>query len=604
MKTSNQGHGIVRTSELLAAVGALLGLVACGDDAGGKSWSALATCLAGPAAAAPVTERVPKIRQIMLGNPPTASKDAWPKRCAPFADDLYASIDNSGKTALLKHKLHDRFGCTDAKGSCAIAGDTALISMTTELWESAKSSELELKPPANVTAPTAAPPPAIDSKTWKSFSDKPMRVSGPVLTADGRALLVLKTAEGRVRPTGCEFAAGFSKVRCVAGNQKVPELPPQSVEVVSDAKGLYAAGLTEQGMVAYNLETGETSAVGGKSGRLVRDGVAVEKPTTPDISGGPDEPGAKPDPKAKKGKAAAKAPPKPAKGGKGQKPAFMSKPKAGAAAPAAAADEGFVAVELTNGKAAKGIKLPLTAPVGEPFALGNQIISLSPTEGGVELGIKSLSHGRLKDAGTFKGNFAGGFHTCQKGDAYAFATYAGRSGQGSAKATGGEGKTAVTFMSFQGGSWSKPADVTMPFERAGESELVCTANGASLAWFKGDKTSSTVGRIDCNKDGCKSSEANIPGFDNAYLWAVAPLGDKIFVLYRSSLGDTRVRVAALSELPTAKDNIVFDAGDFGGPSTGDLTVLSTDAAALLLFRGDQPVALRLGPDGVVSVVST
>lgn len=571
---------------LLAPV---LALVACGDDASGKHWSALATCLAGPAAGAPVAERVPKLRQIMLGNTAAPSaKDAWPKRCAPFADDLYASLDSSGKTGLLKRKLHDRFGCTDAKGSCAITGDSALISMTTELWESAKSSELKLEAAGNVPAPTPGNPPALDAKSWKSFSEKPMRVSGPVLTGDGRALLVLKTAEGRVRPTGCEFSAGFAKVRCVAGNAKVPELPPQSVEVVSDSKGLYAAGLTEQGLVAYNLETGETSPVKGKSGRLVREGVAVEKPTTEDITGGPADP-TKPDPKAKK-------PAKPAKGGKGmfQKPAG-----------AKAADDGFVAVELSNNKASKGVKLALTAPVGDPLTLGNQIVYLEPVEGGgLQLGIKSLSRGRLKDELTVKGNFAGGMHTCQQGESYSFATYAGRSGQGSAKATGGDGKTAVTFLTYQGGKWSKPAEATMPYDRAGESELVCNASGGSIAWFKGDKTSSTVGRVDCKADGCKSSEIALPGFDNAYLWAVAPLGDKVFVLYRSSLGDTRVRVAALADLPNAKDSIVFDAGDYGGPTTGELTVLSTDAAALLLFRGEQPVALRLAPDGAVSVVSS
>ena len=57
---------------------------------------------------------------------------------------------------------------------------------------------------------------------------------------------------------------------------------------------------------------------------------------------------------------------------------MLSKPKGGAAPPA---DEGFVAVELTGGKASKELKLPLTAPVGDPFALGNQIISLSPRNG-------------------------------------------------------------------------------------------------------------------------------------------------------------------------------------------------------------------------------
>ena len=133
---------------------------------------------------------------------------------------------------------------------------------------------------------------------------------------------------------------------------------------------------------------------------------------------------------------------------------------------------------------------------------------------------------------------------------------------------------------------------------------MCTSSGASIAWLKGDKTSTTIGRIDCKADGCKSNEVNLPGFDSQYLWAVAPLGDKVFVLYRSSLGDTRVRVASLTDLPNAKDTILFDAGDFGGPTTGELGVLSTDAAALLLFRGDQPVALRLGSDGTVSVVSS
>jgi hypothetical protein len=575
--------------------GVLVGLVACGDDASGKHWSELATCLAGPAASLSVAERVPKIRQLMLGNPPAPNaKDGWPKRCAPFADDLYASLDSSGKPQLLKRKLHDRFGCNDAKGSCAIAGDTALISVTTELWESAKSAELPLAPAANVPAPTAGSAPLVDAKSWKSFSPKPLRVAGPVLTGDGRALLALKTTEGRVRPMACEFAAGFAKVRCVSGNDKVPELPPQSVEIVNDGHGLFAAGLTEKGLVAYNLETGETSAVGGRSGRLVRDGVVVEKAVKEDISGGPADP-TKPEPKAGgKAKPAPKA--KPAKG----KPGMLSKPQGAAAAP----DAGLVAIELTDGKASKPVKLAIVSPVGDPWTLGNQILFLSPTESGVELGVKSLNHGRLKDGGALKGNFAGAFHTCQKGDTYALATYAGRSGQGSAKATGGEGKTAVTFTTYSGGSWSKPAEATMPFERAGESDLVCTSSGASIAWLKGDKTSTTVGRVDCKADGCKSSDVVLPGFDSQYLWAVAPLGDKIFVLYRSSLGDTRVRIATLAELPNAKDTIVFDAGDFGGPTPGEIGVLSTDSAALLLFRGEQPVALRLGSDGALSIVSS
>src|SRR4030095_15023471 len=43
--------GLTRRSTLFLAPA--LGLVACGDDASGKHWSALATCLAGPARPGP-----------------------------------------------------------------------------------------------------------------------------------------------------------------------------------------------------------------------------------------------------------------------------------------------------------------------------------------------------------------------------------------------------------------------------------------------------------------------------------------------------------------------------------------------------------------------
>jgi len=556
---------------------ASLSLTACSEDTSGKQWSALATCLAGPAATAPVAERVTKLRQIMLGNSGTSgAKDAWPARCAPMADELYGALDKSGKTALLKRKLHDRFGCSDAKGSCKIAGETALISTTTELWESAKTADLKIEAVANAPAPAAASPPLVDSKSWKSLSEKPLRVAGPVLASDGRALLVLKPAEGRARPTVCEFAPGFAKVRCVKGSDKVPELPAHSLEIVNDSPGLFAAGLTEKGLVAYDIESGETSAVRGRSDRLIRNGVVAEKAAKLDISATPGAP----------------EPPK------GKKPGMLQKPKG------AAEDEGFVAVELKNGKESKEVKLGLESPVGNPITLGNQILYLTPSEKGVELGVKSFRGGRVADGGTLKGSFAGAFHTCRQGDNYALATYGSRKGQGmNAKATSGEDKTALTFTMFDKGKWSKPAEATMPFERAGESELICSEKGASVAWLKGDKGSVLVGRIDCNADGCKSSEQNVAGLDSTYLWTVGTLGDKVFVLYRGALGETKVRVAPLADLASAKDTTVFDTGDFGGPTTGELVVLPSEQAVLLLFRGEQAVALRLGSDGVVSVVS-
>jgi hypothetical protein len=392
--------------------------------------------------------------------------------------------------------------------------------------------------------------------------------------------VALKPAEGRARPIACEFSKGFDKVRCVNGSDKIPEGPAHAFEIVNDVNGLYVAGLTDTKLVAYNLETGETSDVRGRTGRLVREGVVAEKPLAEDVSGGPD-------PLAK----AAKAKP-------GKAKSMFQKPAG------AVPDEGFVGVELKNGNASKQVKLGIESPVGHPITLGNHILWLSPAEKGVELGVKSLRGGRLQTATPLKGNFSGAFHTCQAGDGYALATYAGRSGQGSAKATGGDGKTALTFTTFQNGSWSKPAEATMPFERAGDSELACTANGASVAWMKADKGSAQIGRIDCTADGCRSNDVTVPGLDSTYLWAVGTLGEKVFVLYRSALGDTRVRIAPLAELPNAKDSVLFDTSDFGGPTTGELQVLTNETAALLIFRGEQPpVALRLGNDGAVRVLT-
>jgi hypothetical protein len=412
-----------------------------------------------------------------------------------------------------------------------------------------------------------------------------MRVSGPVLTEDGRALLVLKPAEGRARPIACEVAAGFAKMKCVKGSDKIPELPPQSIEVVATNEGLYASGLTETGLVGYAIDTGETSAVRGRMGRILRDGVVVEKAAKEDVSVS--------DPNATKAA--------PAKGGK---PAMFQKPKG---AKGAKPDEGFVAIELKNGKESKEIKLPIEGQIGNPQSAGNQVLWLTPTEGGVELNTRTVSGGRLGGGTKLKGTFAGTFNLCERAGAISLAVFGSRSGQGaSAKATGGDGKTALTFTRFEKGSWSKPVEATLPFERSGESALTCSADGATVAWMKSDKGSAVVGRVDCKADGCKSSDVTIPGLDSSYLWSVGTLSDKVFVLYRGVHGETRLRVAALSDLPTAKDSILFDVGDYGGPSTGELSVLSTDAAALLLFRGErgeQPAALRLGSDGAVAMVT-
>lgn len=559
-----------------SVLGTIAGLVAgCSADEAPKAWSALSTCLAGKSAQEPLATRFKQLRLIQLASTPKdTAKDAWPGRCNRYADALYVALSNSGTPALLRRQMAQKFGCSEDKPSCNIPNDGTFPTMATDLWTAAEGAQLKAEPAADVPAPAAATPALLDERGWKSFSDKPASISGPALTPDGRALLVLKSPEGRTRPKGCEFAAGFSKVHCVEANAQVPELPGQTVELVNDAKGLFASSLTEKGLVAYNLQTGETSAVRGMGRRLIRDGVTVEKGAKDDLSAAPPMPTEKP----KKGAKAAK--PKPT-----------------------VKEEGFIAVELVNGKASKDVKLAIKAPVGDPIAIGNQVVFLNQGDGGVELVAQSLAQGRLKTVATLKGQFSGALHSCRKGDQLVVASYGSRAGLQNAKPTGGEGKTQLSLTVFKDGAWSKAVETTLPFDRVYDSDLVCTQSGASLTWVKPGEGGVQVGRVDCSADGCKSADTKVSGIESKWWWAAGPVGDKVFLLWRAGFGETKLRMAPLADLGNAKDTLVFDSPDFGGPTAGELSALMTEAGALFVFRNEQPVALQLGADGTPKLVT-
>jgi len=538
---------LVRPQTLqLACVAACL--AACSEGNAQKSWNELSTCLAGPAATSPLSVRVAQLRSIALGNTKTMSqKSGWPARCAGPADDLYAALGTSSEGALLKRKLHERLACGDNKGTCTLPTDSSLISVATELWEAASSAGLKTEPAPGIAAPEAAPPALLNATTWKSFSDKPLSLVGPLLTADGRSVLLLKPSEGRGRPRGCEFSAGFSHVSCFDAHPDVPELPVQTIDLVSDSSGVFAAGLTEKGLFAYDLKTGRSSDVRGLGAlRMTRDGLAVER---------------------------------------GEK------------------DEGYQITALSGGRAGKANKLPNATLQGEPLSLGDQIVYLQQTESGSELVAKSLVSGKLKDVKVETGPFSGTLHGCRKGAVAAVAAYGARAGQHNAKATADDGKTQVTVTLLRDGAWSKPSSTTIPFARGLESDLICSNNGASLGYAQTVPEGVLVGRVDCTINGCQSNEVKLADVESKWWWAVGPLGDKLLLMWRSGLGETRLRLAPLASLPTTKDVIVFDAPDFGGPNAGELSALYADNDALLIFRGEKPVALHVSGDGSVRVVS-
>jgi hypothetical protein len=549
------------SGRVASAWGVIVGgcLVGCHGADAPKAWSALAACLAGPAAEAPLVERVQKLRAALLAGAGATGKDAWPARCNTHAEALYSA---TGDVAGLHRALKDRVGCKDEGAHCTLPMDESFLPTAGALWEAAKAAKLKAEPAADVPPPLLMPPPLVDATSWKSFSATPARVVGPALNADGSAVLLLAAKEGNGRPRFCKLPVGLAEIHCTDANAAMPELPAHSVALSRDGRGIFAAGLTDTGLVAYNLETGARSDVHGKIPDLASDGLAIE--------------------------AGAEAP---------------AGPKGAAAAPQApTSDKGFVAVEMTKGKASKETKLAIE-PVGAPLAIGGQVVYVTGEGAGASLEAKAFSKGRLSAVASIKGAFIGPIHHCSTGSVSAVATFDGHDSQHSAKPTGGAGKTQFTVAFRTGDSWSKAQSATLPFDRALDSDLVCTKTGASIAWIRPTADSVEVGRLDCSAEGCKPQVESLPGVQSKWWGGVAPLGDKVMLFWRSSLGETRVRVGSLPGLATAADQLLFDSADFGGPVAGEPLQISTEAAALFVFPQSRPVALRIGADGHAALLA-
>jgi hypothetical protein len=544
--------------------GAIFGslVTACHGGDAPKAWSALAACLAGPAAAAPVVERVQKLRLAELASAGSKAKDAWPGRCAGHADTLFSATSDM---PVLNRAMKEKLGCSEG-GHCTLAADDSFIASAGALWDGAQAAKLKAEPVGDVPAPALSPPPLADATSWKSFSANPVRVVGPRLNADGSATLLLVATEGRSRPRFCKLAAGFGAITCSDSNASVPELPAQSIALTHDSRGLFAAGLTDAGLSAFNLETGARSDVRGKSPFMVSEGVAIEQEADP--------------PEGPKG---APAPPNPK-------------------ASPSPASKGFVAIEVTNGKASKETKVAIQ-PVGTPITVGNQIVFVAGEGPNASLEARAFSKGQLRNAASAKGPFVGRLHTCSADNRTAVAAFGGNAQQQSAKPTAGSDKTQFAIAFRTGDSWSKAQQATLPFARSLDSDLVCSKAGASVAWVRRAPDAIEVGRLDCNPDGCTPHTATLSGVQSKWWGGVAPLGDKVMLLWRSTLGETRLRVASLAELGQAPDQLLFDSADFGGPVAGESTQISTEAAALFLFPQERPVALRIGADGSAKLLT-
>jgi hypothetical protein len=543
---ANHDAGSLRFGSVSLLLVAALGVVGCSDNQASKSWSALAVCVVGSAAQSPTPERMKQLRAIQLSNAGKADKPgSWPGSCATYANQLYAALDGSGPSAGFKRNLQSKLGCGSEKPSCVLNTET-VTTLVSDLWDGAKSAELKLEPAGSIPKPEISQQPVMTNADWKPLLKQAGQVVGPQLTPDGRVRLLVKSSGGRMRPWGCEFKAGFAEAQCFSANDKVPMLPPQSIQLVNDPKEFYVGGLTEDGLAAFEMRTGESSVAKGAAGNVFHEGLAVER-------------------------------------GEG--------------------DKGYAVFALAKGKAGKPIELPVKDIAGAPMSFGDQIAWVEPAEGGSSLIVKSLKGKKVVDRANVSGKFIGPFHTCAHGQMLAVATYAGHTGQHGAKPNVGANKTQFTITIFNNGSWSKAFEAELPFQRAIESDLVCTADGASLVLAQNVEGGVQVSQLNCTADGCKTAEAKLPNIESRWWWTVGPMGDKVLLIWRAALGEARMRLAPIAQLEQAKEVVLFDDQDHGGPKAGEALPVYSDNAALLVFKDEPPVALTVQADGTARLVT-
>jgi hypothetical protein len=86
--------------------------------------------------------------------------------------------------------------------------------------------------------------------------------------------------------------------------------------------------------------------------------------------------------------------------------------------------------------------------------------------------------------------------------------------------------------------------------------------------------------------------------------AVASTGDGVLLAYQTRTGETRVRVAALGALASAKAPPLFAADRFGGIATKNPFVVVTGAGAYILPSSSDSRVAFVAADGAVAAVKS
>jgi hypothetical protein len=523
---------------ILVGMGAVALLFGCDSGDAAKHWSAFSRCVAGEGAKDPATIAA-RIRSIELT-----------ERQPPKLWD--AAKDWPGRCEPHANALFSSLGSSPEEKPLSQAlksqlgckeGDApqcTFVPKATILPEAARLWEAAAIAKFATDDSMQVAMPKYDVKLQTSADWKPLAPEGYEL---GDTMVTPSGAlrlllKSRGGPLlVCDVAAA---AKCTPASDAMPKLAYQSVKLLRDEEAIIT-GLTPEGRQGFSAASGEPVAYRGSMDAPARDGVVIE----PGVEGAP-----------------------------------------------------ATAVSLVKGKPrGEAAFMAPTNPDGKPVSVGSFVSWTAGKDAEMKWSFATVAGKSLKDAATFSGDYAGSLHACPNGSV--MGVWGKASAGINAAPTKGE-DTAVHVSFLTDGEWSKPVSDVIPFQR-GVTSSRCGDKRLELFWASSKAEDPEVGSLVCTPEGCKSSRSSWPSFGVKRWLSAGMAGDQFVALWTTELGDTRLRVGDAANFSNAKETVLFEDSERGGPLFREDQSFVTPHGVYLLVTDKGPTLLRVSAEGVQSV---
>lgn len=502
-----------------------------------KHWKQLEQCLVGEPVGAEENVFV-RLRGIQLAESLEASggPQDWPARCAKYATDLHTSLSDDGKPGMIKRALAEQLGC---EGACAFPQTSHPLPAADKLWEAVARAELP-----DVEVP-AAPKPKAPVKSLTAAEWPPLP-GGKLLDekwSDQGDLWLLIESDSRA--SWCAVEGAQAKCAEIKGAPRFHATTPRGFAqdssqpilvggVFSETTGLSRAG--------FALETGKPVSVFGEHGYEAFDGVGFAQ----------------------------------------KEPATAERPSPEAAPPAPELE----LARMADGTPRSKVTLKLSARVRGPEVIDDWFVYVDRNDDGKTVfKAKQLApSGNVFGADSLEhvAEFPGPFHVCRSSPGAAIGAYVEPVRLLGKPASG---KAQLSVVLLEGKSWRAPVAHEVPTHVGQFSNWRCGAGWGGVSWLEQQDQQLTVTELVCRSAGCKAQKVTWTQPDLRNALALGYIHERALLVYESSAGDVRTRLATRDELPTANSRLAFESEEFGGISAGQPLLVERDHTYVVIAEG-------------------